>query len=75
MNLLSKVQEQFDNLSLKYAAKELETILEKARQQEWTPLQAIEELLKVEQNNRLDTGRLRRLKTANLHYPIKRWMR
>ena len=68
MNLLSKVQEQFDNLSLKYAAKELETILEKARKQEWTPLQTIQELLKVEQDNRVDTGRLRRLKTANLPY-------
>ena len=68
MNLLSKVQEQFNNLSLKYAAKELEAVLEKARQQEWTPLQTIEELLKVEQNNRLDIGRMRRLKTANLPY-------
>lgn len=68
MNLLSKTQEQLDNLSLKHAAKELETILEKARQQEWTPLQTLQELLKVEQENRLDTGRLRRLKTANLPY-------
>lgn len=68
MNLLSKVQKQCENLSLKHAAKELEGLLEKAQKQEWTPLQTLQELLKVEQDNRLDTGRMMRLKTANFPY-------
>jgi DNA replication protein DnaC len=68
MNLLSQTQEQLESLSLKHAAKSLEALLEEARQHEWTPLQTIQELLKVEQLNRMDTGKLRRLKSANLPY-------
>lgn len=68
MNLLSTVQEQLENLSLKHAAQNLENILEKTRQQEWTPLQMLQEILTVERQNRVDTGRLRRLKAANLPY-------
>jgi DNA replication protein DnaC len=68
MNLLLKVQEQLENLSLKYSALNLESMLEKARQQEWTPLQMLQELLTVEQQNRMNTGKLRRLKAANLPY-------
>lgn len=68
MNLLSTVQEQLENLSLKHAAQNLESILEKTRQQEWTPLQTLQELLTVEQRSRMDTGKLRRLKAANLPY-------
>jgi len=68
MNLLTKVQEQLATLSLKHAAQELEKTMDMARQQEWTPLQALEELLKIEELNRLDAGKLRRLKAANLPY-------
>lgn len=68
MNLLSTVQEQLENLSLKHAAQNLENILEKTRQKEWTPLQMLQEILTVERQNRVDTGRLRRLKAANLPY-------
>lgn len=68
MNLLSTVQEQLENLSLKHAAQNLESILEKSRQQEWTPLQMLQEILMVERQNRMDTGKLRRLKAANLPY-------
>lgn len=68
MNLLSNVQEQLCGLSMKHASGELESVLEKARQEDWTPLQCLQELLSIEQENRRDTGRLRRLKAANLPF-------
>jgi len=68
MNLLSSVQEQLASLSMKHAAKELESILEKARQEDWTPLQSLQALLSIEQQSRQDTSRLRRLKAANLPF-------
>ncbi len=68
MNLLSNVQEQLNSLSMKHACRELESLLEKSRQEDWTPLQAIQELLFIEQQNRQDTGRLRRLRSANLPF-------
>ena len=68
MNLLKTVQTQLDTFSMKHAAKELENIMEMARQQEWTPLQAFQSLLEIEQKNRQNDGRLRRLKAANLPF-------
>lgn len=68
MNLLSGVQEQLSSLSLKRASEELESVLEKARQEDWTPLQCLQKLLSIEQQNRQDTCRLRRLKAANLPF-------
>lgn len=68
MNLLSNVQEQLCGLSMKYAAKELEDILEKAKQQEWTLLKTLQALLCTEQENRQDSRRLCRLKAANLPF-------
>lgn len=68
MNLLSSVQEQLASLSMKHAAKELESVLEKARQEDWTPLQSLQKLLSIEQQSRQDAGRLRRLKAANLPF-------
>jgi DNA replication protein DnaC len=68
MNLLSSVQEQLCSLSMKHASKELESILGDAHHQEWTPLQTLQALLTVELENRQDSGRLRRLKAANLPF-------
>lgn len=62
------VQEKLKSLSLTQAAKDLEEVLEQARQQEWTPLKTLENLLSREQAHRVDTGRQRRLKAAHLPY-------
>jgi len=68
MNLLSNVQEQLCSLSMKHASKELESILEKAQQLEWTPLKTLQALLSIELQSRQDSSRLRRLKAANLPF-------
>lgn len=51
-----------------HAAARLEEILEKARKDDWTPLQTLNELLEIERHGRQDKARLRRLKAANLPY-------
>ena len=68
MNLLSSVQEQLARLSMKHASRELESVLEKARQEDWTPLQFLQALLSIEQQSRQDAEQLRRLKAANLPF-------
>ncbi|MHB8918520.1 MAG: ATP-binding protein [Desulfocucumaceae bacterium] len=68
MNLLSNVQEQLACLSMKHASRELESVLEKARQEDWTPLQSLQALLSIEQQNRQDADQLRRLRAANLPF-------
>ena len=56
MNLLSNVQEQLCGLSMKHAAKELEDILEKAKQQEWSPLKTIQALWPSRKTGRTAEG-------------------
>jgi DNA replication protein DnaC len=53
---------------MKHAARELESVLEKARQEDWTPLQSLQALFTIEQQSRQDAGRLSRLKAANLPF-------
>lgn len=53
---------------MKHAAKELESVLEKARHEDWTPLQSLQALFSIEQQGRQDADRLRRLKAANLPF-------
>lgn len=48
MNLFSSVQEQLASLSMKHAAKELESVIEKARQEDWIPLQSLQKLFSIE---------------------------
>lgn len=68
MTLLKEVQEQLAALSLNHAARNLETVLDKAKEKDWTVLQIVHTLLGEERNARIDRARERRLKAAGFPY-------
>lgn len=68
MTLLATVKDGLNTLSMVHAGRELERLLDKSQEQEWTALQLLDKVLQAERNGRQDKGRARRLRAAELPY-------
>jgi len=68
MILLAEVRGQLQALNLNHAAYALSDLIDKAQQEEWSPLTTINSLLSKEQEERADKARSRRMKEAGFPY-------
>ena len=68
MALMTEVREQLQILNLNNAAQALSGLIEKAQQEELSPLATINALLSKEQDGRADKTRSRRMKEAGFPY-------
>jgi len=68
MPLLMDVSKQLQTLNLNHAAQSLGDLIDKAQQEEWSPLKAINELLSKEQEHRADKALARRTKDAGFPF-------
>jgi DNA replication protein DnaC len=68
MILITEVREQLQSLNMNHAAKALSEIVDKAQQEEWSPLAAISALVGKEQEDRSEKARNRRMKDAGFPY-------
>lgn len=68
MDTVIRVKATLKALGLTASSRQLEQVMEAARQSDWTPLVTLEQLLDKEQKHRQDMGRTRRLKAARLPF-------
>jgi DNA replication protein DnaC len=68
MTLLTEVREQLQALNMNHAAQALSEVVDKAQQEGWSPLTAINSLLNKERDERADKARTRRMKEAGFPY-------
>jgi DNA replication protein DnaC len=68
MTLLTEVREHLQALNMNNAAQALSEVIDKAQQEEWSPLATINALLGKEREERADKARNRRLKEACFPY-------
>ena len=68
MDTVVNVKDRLKALGLTESSKQLEQVLDAARQGDWTPLKTLEQLLGKEQSHRQDMGKTRRLKAARLPF-------
>jgi len=68
MPLLADVHGKLQALTMNHAAQALSEVIDKAQQEEWGPLTAINVLLGKEQDGRADKARDRRMKEAGFPY-------
>ena len=68
MPLLTEAREHLQALNMNHAAQALAEVVDKAQQEEWSPLATINALLGKEREERADKARNRRLKEAGFPY-------
>jgi len=68
MTLLTEAREHLQALNMNHAAQALSEVIDKAQQEEWSPLATINALLGKEREERADKARNRRLKEACFPY-------
>ena len=68
MPLLAEVREHLQALNMNHAALALSEVIDKAQQEEWSPLATISALLCKERDERADKARSRRMKEAGFPY-------
>jgi DNA replication protein DnaC len=68
MDMVVTVKDNLKALGLTESSRQLEQVLDSARQNDWTPLKTLGLLLEKEQLHRQDMGKARRLKAALLPF-------
>jgi DNA replication protein DnaC len=68
MPLLTEVREQLTALNMNHAAQSLTDLIDKAQQEDWSPLATINALLGKERDSRADKARSRRMKEAGFPF-------